>query len=497
MLVPVLLALFCFSVRMQAGVPTNDDAFITFRYARNVAMGLGFVYNAGQHVIGTTTPLYTLILAVLYRIGLHDLPLVARTVNALADAVTAILLYAIGRTVGWSEAWSALGAVLFSLCAVTLHYSTSGMDVSVFAMLIVASIVADMRGREEIAGVLVGCAILARPEGLLLAALILLRRSWLLRGVPVRFVLAVAAVILPWIIYVTSWAGTPIPGSIAAKSAAYAAPVWGMAGELIHALCSPGLNLDYIPSPYPALYFDAQMGFLFVSVCVTFTAIFRWKWFVEMFRIHPERLPLFWFAPLLVTLYAVSGLRHVDMFSWYVVVLTPFYVLAGVAVARILTRALWGAGVLATLAFCLWTLAGLTVVSAGHTPRVVARATLNPHEIAYRAAATYLKPYVHPNDLVALKEFGAFGYYANTRVLDIDGIISPEARKYYPLTGANEVPLNLLREDDPAWIVNLDIFTPRTLLTNPWFKHTYYLMHTIRVDPSDGGHWVLIYRRRV
>jgi len=34
-----------------------DDAYITFRYAQNLAAGLGFVYNAGERVLGTTTPL--------------------------------------------------------------------------------------------------------------------------------------------------------------------------------------------------------------------------------------------------------------------------------------------------------------------------------------------------------------------------------------------------------------------------------------------------------
>ncbi|HET9481188.1 MAG TPA: hypothetical protein VFP98_05475, partial [Candidatus Polarisedimenticolia bacterium] len=41
---------------------TLEDALITFRYAANLAEGLGFVYNAGERVLGTTTPLFTLLL---------------------------------------------------------------------------------------------------------------------------------------------------------------------------------------------------------------------------------------------------------------------------------------------------------------------------------------------------------------------------------------------------------------------------------------------------
>ena len=37
-----------------------DDAYITYRYARNLATGRGFVYNPGEAVMGTTAPLSTI-----------------------------------------------------------------------------------------------------------------------------------------------------------------------------------------------------------------------------------------------------------------------------------------------------------------------------------------------------------------------------------------------------------------------------------------------------
>ena len=35
-----------------------DDPFITYRYAENLGEGLGFVYNPGERVLSTTTPLF-------------------------------------------------------------------------------------------------------------------------------------------------------------------------------------------------------------------------------------------------------------------------------------------------------------------------------------------------------------------------------------------------------------------------------------------------------
>ena len=58
----LLISLICI-VLIQGSLSQQpfDDAFITYRYARNISNGLGFVYNYGEKVLGTTTPLFTLL----------------------------------------------------------------------------------------------------------------------------------------------------------------------------------------------------------------------------------------------------------------------------------------------------------------------------------------------------------------------------------------------------------------------------------------------------
>ncbi|HYH46151.1 MAG TPA: hypothetical protein VEG34_10725, partial [Thermoanaerobaculia bacterium] len=53
---PIALGFWAFSY---------DDGFITYRYARNWAEGLGLVYNPGEEVLGTTAPGYALLLGLL------------------------------------------------------------------------------------------------------------------------------------------------------------------------------------------------------------------------------------------------------------------------------------------------------------------------------------------------------------------------------------------------------------------------------------------------
>src|SRR2546422_6890197 len=53
------------TVRLRFGI---DDAFINFRFAENLAGGLGPVFNAGERVEGYTTPAWVFLLAGLHRL---------------------------------------------------------------------------------------------------------------------------------------------------------------------------------------------------------------------------------------------------------------------------------------------------------------------------------------------------------------------------------------------------------------------------------------------
>src|SRR3954452_8190151 len=94
------------AARLVTGPHPIDDAYITFRYARNLAEGLGLVYNPGEWVLGTTTPLWALLLAGAYRLGATNLPQVAALLSALCDAASAALLAGFAWRIGWRE-WGA------------------------------------------------------------------------------------------------------------------------------------------------------------------------------------------------------------------------------------------------------------------------------------------------------------------------------------------------------------------------------------------------------
>lgn len=109
----------------------DDDAFISFRYARNWARGLGLVFNAGERVEGYTNFLWTTMLAAAARLGL-DLPATAQVLGTAFALASLFLLTRLTKRVlqhshapGW---WVALPAVLLALSESWAAWAVSGLE---------------------------------------------------------------------------------------------------------------------------------------------------------------------------------------------------------------------------------------------------------------------------------------------------------------------------------------------------------------------------------
>ena len=106
-----------------------DDAYIHFTYARNIATGHGYVFKPGERILGTTSPLYTLVLAALYRL-LHPLPFVTLPgIGHLLWAAGLWLTAFLGMKI-LSEAGLPRAAILYPLLILAnpLHGQAIGME---------------------------------------------------------------------------------------------------------------------------------------------------------------------------------------------------------------------------------------------------------------------------------------------------------------------------------------------------------------------------------
>jgi hypothetical protein len=103
----------------------DDDAFISFRYARNLVRGAGLVFNPGERVEGYTNFLWTVLLAGLHGLG-ADLPRAARVLGVLASfAMQPILPFLVRATAPRGRAEDAASPWLAVVPVVLLSTSES------------------------------------------------------------------------------------------------------------------------------------------------------------------------------------------------------------------------------------------------------------------------------------------------------------------------------------------------------------------------------------
>jgi hypothetical protein len=213
-------------LRLWAGASLGfrpfDDTYISFRYAINLAAGRGFVYNFNEWVLGTTTPLWTLVLAAMSRIGI-PMDAAALMLSLAADIATAVLIWRILGRLEYSVSVSVGAAILFLCTFDYFSLARSGMETSFFVLLVVATLHEVSAHRFTPAGLLCGLSCLARPEGLVLVILLLVsmwrRRDRVARPDALGAIALLLLVIGCWAVFAVWTFGSVVPQSILAKAA--------------------------------------------------------------------------------------------------------------------------------------------------------------------------------------------------------------------------------------------------------------------------------------
>jgi hypothetical protein len=212
-----LVALALFECRALA----NDDAFITYRFARNLAQGAGFVFNPGERILGTTTPLYTLLLAA-FALFSDLLPLISNAIGCLAVGLQAWAAHRILRRFGAREGGAALAAIFLAGGGLGSYWHV-GMETNLLAALLLWSFAALLDRRLGIAALLAALACLTRPDAVLFLLLMATQAVVVWRSRPRALLGPVFIVALlggSWLAFSWSYFGALLPSSLAAKQGA-------------------------------------------------------------------------------------------------------------------------------------------------------------------------------------------------------------------------------------------------------------------------------------
>ncbi len=155
----------------------SDDAFITFRYARNLVAGHGLVFNPGYQVEGYSNLLWVLLSAASQKVGLPAL-FFARMAGATAMAGLLLLLpglttFLLNRgndhITFLRNRYSGIAAqFLVAGSGAMACWMFSGLETPLFAFLVVWGWHSALHRRTTMAGIVGLLLVLTRPEGIAL-----------------------------------------------------------------------------------------------------------------------------------------------------------------------------------------------------------------------------------------------------------------------------------------------------------------------------------------
>jgi hypothetical protein len=491
---PALIVLLALAARLIPGPRVVDDAYITFRYTRNLIEGQGLVYNPGERVLGTTTPLFSLIMAGLGLIGgpHTSYPWMALLVSAAADSLTCILLLRLGRTSGFEKAGLA-AAFIWAVHPYAVTFAIGGMETSLFVFLLLASGVAHVEKRRVPAALCAALALITRPDAAILIVLLVLDRLWgiLRRREAWPGMAEWLALLLPlaaWYGFAWMYYGSPLPHSITAKMAAYRLGENASFIRLLQHYAQPFMGNHFIG---PA---GIALGLVSFPVLVLLGA-----------RPFLKRLPSAWPLVLYPWLYlAIFSVPNPLIFRWYLTPPLPMYILIVlVGIERLIrglpfmashaSRQKWGVVIL-MFALPLASLLSEWVPVPDHGNRTPcpAMAWTKLEDLYAQAADVVLRDW-QPGDVVAAGDVGVLGWKTRAPILDLVGLNSPLSSQYYPLPAEDyvinyAVPADLIMDVHPAYMVILEVYGRETILKDAYFTAQYHLVEKIPTDfyVSDG-----------
>ncbi|MCC6614592.1 MAG: hypothetical protein IT320_14015 [Anaerolineae bacterium] len=497
----VVLMLLTVAARILPDARTIDDAFITFRYSRNIVDGLGFVYNPGVHTLGTTTPLFTLLMALISVLtGQQDFPHYAMLISALADAGNVLALYLLTRRLTGNAWIGFIPAGLWAIAPVSVTFAVGGMETSlnILWMLSATAVFVLARDRSSsladiVLGLLIALGILTRIDSLLWVAPLL---GWqaverlkgrnhgsLLARLPWRTWLSCVLVFLPWAIFSLAYFGSPFPNSLAAKTVAYVLPPDAALLRLIQHYAVPFNETDVFTP------LNLALGIIYALFTVIAVAV--------ALRRLPRLVPFLVYPWIYFVVFAIANPL---LFRWYLApplpalmlgIVSGMWLCAGQAFKGRLRPVIPVLFVLMGIWWSARMLSGWTLHPDHGPDRPAPTMAWHQIELYYQQIGTMLRDDygVTAETRVASADIGAIGYFTGATIVDTVGLVTPELSRYYPVDpsliveGQNyAIPPQLILDAAPEYFVTMEAFVRLGLENEAAFTTNYDLLFEIPTD---------------
>ena len=467
-----------------------DDAYIHFRIAEHYALLGAPYFNTGEPVMSTSSPVWTIVLSVIFLFHLRpEYAVFVVEICAIGASFTAAVL--LFRDCGHGIKWACVGAVAVLMAEATAATGLMESPLAI-AFLLLAALCA-MRG-NYLWGPLAALAACTRLEFcVLMPALglsVALARQPLVKPALLAGVLLAAFGL--WSLY---YFGTIIPNTLAAKSAVYS-------------LSRLGVFFSMVPGQEEQK--DLSLAVVVAGVAVLLSsAVVPIR--TNQSRTFADSTVLVPLALLTTGLLAFGAyiLNRVLVFDWYVPLMVVPCMVGLLALSARVENASFR--ILRSAGMCL-TFGPFVALAVWLTSREIGGRAY--HELQpggrvqrYMEVGSELNadPRIHT---LLTSEIGGLGWTFRKRILDGAGLVSPEAIKFHPLKVPDErsdarlgaIPPGFARKENADAIVTYPQFA-EALMRDPVLSEYACLKESpLPAQFGDetvwGSKYLLVCRRR-
>ncbi|MFH1546818.1 MAG: glycosyltransferase family 39 protein [Patescibacteria group bacterium] len=419
------------------------DAFIHFVFARGIAEGQPFFYN-GEFSAGSTSPLWSALLAWPWKIFGENIIGFVKIFSSFFTALSVLLTFAVAREITKNKIIALATSFLVATSFVFSFWAAKGMETPFYVCLILGSFLFYLSivnppvswgvnsqkslPFEILLGILLGLAILTRPEAWFFAAILgiplIVKKGWRVIfsvGLPAFLILS------PYYFWLSENTGGILPSSAARilRAQQWAIEFHGIffTPEIFKILftkflpLTPFVILFFYPFVNPPLKWWVNSKFVFLP-------IFAWLIFHGIF-----------FTIIFPT---TEGYR-------YLLAALPFFYFVAIL-------GIWKLPKKFRIAALTFALVGSCIISGQQLFERMA--SIENCEIPFtdktrRETGIWLRENSDSNDLIAMKEIDQSAFYSRRRMLSLDGTLDTKAIPFVK----NGNQLEFLEREKPDFFI--------------------------------------------
>lgn len=454
---------------------STEDSYITYRYAQNFADGKGFFYNPGEEFLGTTAPFYGLILSLFGVLG-FSIPLTSGILSVLSLSLTVFLLYLLTLKKGYPLVGLLGGLFIF----LNPWFLQSFGSETYFQLLMIIAAFYFYDQKKYIPSTLFSAfAFLARPDGIIPVAIIFADYVIKNKKLPIKEIILFILVCLPFFIFYYVQFDTFLPSTLEAKQAQYASGLWRkflpgishFAGLLVKEtrllVCLAPLMM--IGTVF--LFFSRKIWFLIASWAILHTLGYV---FLKVPFYHWYPIPLLTVL-MLASAFSIHFIISVPRFfkedlkrKWTVRLFNQEIKVSTAQFKEVSFPLKWTYRALSGLIIVLifGSLVG-GIKAYSHTYKSMPF----PKLVLYTKAGQWTAENTPPGSSVAFLEVGYFGYYAQRKIIDLVGLVSPGVSEHIR---AKDFQWAVIAYEPDYYIYNSEFEgLLNTTISQPWFKKSY------------------------